>query len=437
MSPATIVRGQRHAVLALCFLAMFVAYTDRVNISVAAVAMREQFGWTQTVKGLVLSAFFIGYMLFMIPSGWLAARYGGKRVLAASVAWWSVFTMLTPWAATRSIGALIAARIALGVGEAAVMPATYELFGRWVPASERSRAVARFLSGMTLGQIAGFMLTGYLTSRFGWPTSFYLFGALGLAWTALWLARVSNDPAGDRRVTAQELRLLQASSAEPEGAAVVPVRTLLTRKPVWAVFIAHFCNNWGLYLLIAWLPSYFRDSLGLSFGSAGVYSAAPWLTAFVTQNLAGVLADRAIARGVPVLTVRRATLGAGLFGFAAFLLLVRDVHSPALALTLVCAATGALGVGWSGFAPNMLDIAPHHGAVLIGVSNTLATIPGVAGVAITGWLLDRTGNYAATFLLTAAVAIAGALIYFLFAAGERIDLAPTRLPRDRPRTSRA
>jgi ACS family sodium-dependent inorganic phosphate cotransporter len=69
----------------------------------------------------------------------------------------------------------------------------------------------------------------------------------------------------------------------------------------------------------------------------------------------------------------------------------------------------------------MLDIAPRHCAVLIGVSNTMATIPGVAGVAITGWLLDRTGTYSATFLLTAAVAITGALVYFIFGSAKRID----------------
>jgi ACS family sodium-dependent inorganic phosphate cotransporter len=59
--------------------------------------------------------------------------------------------------------------------------------------------------------------------------------------------------------------------------------------------------------------------------------------------------------------------------------------------------------------------------VLVGVSNTLATIPGVAGVAITGWLVDRTGTYSATFTLTAAVAILGALIYIIFGSAKRID----------------
>jgi MFS transporter, ACS family, solute carrier family 17 (sodium-dependent inorganic phosphate cotransporter), other len=413
--------GRRHAVLAMCFLAMFIAYTDRVNISVASVAMREQFGWTQTVKGLVLSSFFVGYMLFMVPSGWLATRYGGKRVLAISVAWWSAFTVLTPWAASLSIAALVAARIGLGVGEAAVTPATFELFRRWVPESERSRAVTRFLSGIPVGQIVGFMFTGWLTSRFGWPISFYVFGAIGFIWTAIWLAQVNNDPARDRRVTAPELHWLQERKGDENEAPRIPLRTLLTKPPVWAIFISHFCSNWGLYLLIAWLPSYFRDAMGLSFASAGVYSAAPWLAAFVTGNLAAMLADRAIARGIPAHFVRKLAVGVALLGFATFLLLVRDVNSPTMALTLVCAATGALGVSWSGFAPNMLDIAPRHCAVLIAVSNTLATIPGVAGVAVTGWLLDRTGSYSATFVLTAGIAITGALVYFIFGSARRID----------------
>jgi MFS transporter, ACS family, solute carrier family 17 (sodium-dependent inorganic phosphate cotransporter), other len=413
--------GRRHALLGMCFLAMFIAYTDRVNISVASVAMREQLAWSQTTKGMVLSSFFIGYMLFMVTSGWLATRFGGKRVLAISVAWWSTFTLLTPWAASLSIATLVAARIALGIGEAAVMPATYELFRRWVPESERSRAVTRFLSGIPVGQIVGFTVAGWLTGRFGWPASFYLFGLIGFVWTAFWLAGVTNDPADDRQITAEELRLLPRRSVSKQPSSGPALRALLTKSPVWAIFIAHFCNNWGLYLLIAWLPSYFRDAMGLGFANAGIYAAAPWVAAFVAGNVVAAVADKAIARGAGLGLVRKLIVAVGLLGFAASLLLVRDAHTSTTALLLVCAATGALGICWSGFAPNMLDIAPRHCAVLIGVSNTLATIPGVAGVAITGWLLDRTGSYSATFTLTAAVAVLGAVVYLIFGSAKPMD----------------
>ncbi|HEX7375412.1 MAG TPA: MFS transporter, partial [Steroidobacteraceae bacterium] len=85
MSRAPTAGTRRGVLVAMTFLACVVAYTDRVNISVAAVTMKEQLGWSQTEKGLVLSSFFIGYLLFMLASGWLATRYGGKRVLGVAV----------------------------------------------------------------------------------------------------------------------------------------------------------------------------------------------------------------------------------------------------------------------------------------------------------------------------------------------------------------
>jgi ACS family sodium-dependent inorganic phosphate cotransporter len=78
------------------FLGCVIAYTDRVNISVAVVAMKEHFGWTQTEKGLVLSSFFVGYMLCMFIAGVIATRFGGKRVAGGAVIIWSFFTFLTP-----------------------------------------------------------------------------------------------------------------------------------------------------------------------------------------------------------------------------------------------------------------------------------------------------------------------------------------------------
>jgi ACS family sodium-dependent inorganic phosphate cotransporter len=77
-SGATTRWPRRYIVVGMCFLAAFVCYIDRVNISVAAIAMQEEFGWSETVKGLVLSAFFVGYMIFQVPSGWLASRHGGR-----------------------------------------------------------------------------------------------------------------------------------------------------------------------------------------------------------------------------------------------------------------------------------------------------------------------------------------------------------------------
>src|ERR1700686_1017741 len=112
--------------------------------------MQPQFGWNETQIGLVLSSFFIGYILMMTGSGALANRYGGKVVLGIAVVWWSLATALTPPAALTSLPLLVMARIALGFGEAAVFPASFNVIGRSVPPLQRSRAVALITSSLHL-----------------------------------------------------------------------------------------------------------------------------------------------------------------------------------------------------------------------------------------------------------------------------------------------
>src|SRR5262245_54389736 len=98
MSSPGVVRAwpARFSVIGLCFFSTFICYLDRVNISVAIIPMAEELGWSLSTQGVVLSAFFYGYLATQVLGGWLADRYGGKRVLGIAVVWWSIFTFLTP-----------------------------------------------------------------------------------------------------------------------------------------------------------------------------------------------------------------------------------------------------------------------------------------------------------------------------------------------------
>jgi ACS family sodium-dependent inorganic phosphate cotransporter len=409
--PAILHWQRRQVVVALTLLACVIAYTDRVNISVAAVAMKEHFGWSQTQKGTVLAAFFVGYLLFMFIAGLLADRFGGKRVLSYSVLAWSIFTLLTPAAATFSIAVLIVTRIALGVGEAGTYPSIYDLFGRWVPAAERSRAVARMTSGFALGTVIGLVVSGWLVQRYGWATPFYLFGLIGLVWLVVWLQQVENDPSADRRLSAEESVLLQSVRPAKHRIDRVSLRHLLLHPSVLGIVAGHVAFTWSLYVLLSWLPSYFRDVHGVSIAHSGLFSAAPWLTMFALSNVAGTAADWMVQRGVSVTTTRKIMHCGALIVSAGLLLALHGVHSPAAALVLLCGAAGALACTAAGHMPVYLDVAPRHGAILFGFGNTFASIPGVIGVAVTGWLLDVTGTYLAAFVLTAMVSAAGALAF--------------------------
>jgi ACS family sodium-dependent inorganic phosphate cotransporter len=402
---ATTRRPVWYTVVTLCAAAVFISYIDRTNLSVAAIPMQAQFGWTETAKGWVLSSFFIGYLGFMAVSGALANRYGGKIVLGVAVLWWSLFTALTPPAALVSFSALISARIALGLGEAAVFPASVNMIGRWVPAANRSRATALFTSALSIGTMFSLPITGWLVRDYGWPVPFYAFGAVGLVWAGAWFTMVSSGRSPDVE--------------PPVTDRTIPWRRLLTSSSVWAIIINHFCSNWALYVLLAWLPSYFKTTFSVSLASAGLLSAAPWAVYFVMGNAAGWLADAMIAKGRSVTFVRRTMQTAALVGSGAFLLLLQTASTPAVGMLLMCGAAGALAVSLAGFAANAFDIAPRHADVIWGLSNTAGTLPGIIGVTVTGWLIDRTGSYNAPFFLTAAVGLVGVVVYALFASGER------------------
>ena len=214
-----------YTVVLLLFAAVFISYIDRTNISVAAVAMQDELGWNETRKGTVLSAFFVGYLLMMAASGALANRYGGRLVLGVAVIWWSLFTMLTPPAALLSFSALIAARIALGLGEAAVFPASINMVGRWVPPHFRSRATALFASALSFGTLFSLPATGWLVKSYGWHMPFYLFGAVGLVWAVVWFLKVGDGRGPD----AMEMPAHERQ-ADPVGTIVRHARRLGDRR---------------------------------------------------------------------------------------------------------------------------------------------------------------------------------------------------------------
>lgn len=413
--------AKRHLLVLMCFAAAFVCYIDRVNISIAIIPMAEHFGWSATQKGFVLSSFFIGYMLGQIPAGWLSNRVGGRLTLGVSLLLWSVFTAVTPIAAMVGFAALILSRIVMGMGESATFPASYNLFSKWIPRQERSRAVAFTLGGIPMGTVIGLAASGALVAQFGWQSVFYVFGAVGIVLAVLWFVIVRDSPAAHPAISDTERRHIAAGTQPAVGKSTpLPVTKLLASPAFWALVINHFCSNWILYVLLSWMPSYFRDVQHLNIAKAGFAAAAPWLSMFVMANISAWVADEAIRRGVRVSVVRKFMQAGGLLGASAFMLLINQASSPTGAVLVMCGALGALGLTWAGYAPNHLEIAPRHADILMGITNTAGTLPGIVGVAVAGWMLDTTGSYVSVFLLAAGITSVGALVWIFFSRSEPI-----------------
>ena len=130
--------------------------------------------------------------------------------------------------------------------------------------------------------------------------------------------------------------------------------------------------------------------------------------------------DKVVKAGMDLTTLRKCMQITGLVGSALFLLAARDVQSANVAMGLMCGALGFLALTWSGFVPNHLDLAPRYADVLMGITNTAGTVPGIIGVVITGWLVDTTGTYTSAFALCAVLNFFGALVWLLFASAKRV-----------------
>ena len=411
----------RFRLISLSTLAVFICYIDRINISVAAVEIQDQFGWDNTQLGLVLSSFFIGYIFTQYLGGFLADRYGGKKVLGYGVLFWSLFTILTPAAAHHSFFLLLFTRVLLGLGEGVTFPALHSLYARWVPYQERTRAIAFTNSGIPLGSIFAYVVTPIIMIVYGWEWAFYSFGAIGIVWFFFWQRNITSLPNEHPDISQNELTLiLKEAPASEKAPKLPPFKTLIKNRPLWAIIVAHFCANWPLFVFISWLPIYLKDGLGVDYQDETALFITliliPSIVSVIFVNLGGFLSDNFIKKGYHKLSVRRICTIIGFGGSAISLGIIPLFESIIGVITMLCITNMCAGLGTGGFSVNHADIGPKHTGSIMGISATIATIPGIIGVAISGVLVDLTGSFDSVFYLASAIVLFGGTFYLTFAS---------------------
>ena len=413
----------RLRLISLSALAVFICYIDRINISVVAVEIQDQFGWDNTMLGLVLSSFFVGYLFTQYIGGYLADRFGGKVVLGYGVLFWSFFTILTPIAAHHGFFLLLITRVFMGLGEGITFPAWHSLYARWVPFKERTRAIAFTNSGIALGSIFAYITTPLIMILYGWEWAFYLFGALGVVWFFFWQRNITSLPSEHPHISQDELDLItNEAPAKVKASELPPLKDLIKNKPLWAIIVAHFCSNWPLFVFISWLPIYVKNGLGIDYqDETAIFIALiliPSIVSVIFVNLGGYLSDLFVKKGYQIIKIRRTSTIIG-FGGAALSLGILPSVQTVLGVTVMLSITNmCAGLGTGGFSVNHADIGPKHTGSLMGITNTIATIPGIIGVAISGVLVDLTGSFDSIFYLTSAILVFGGSFYLIFASAE-------------------
>ncbi|KAF8107086.1 hypothetical protein N665_0126s0006 [Sinapis alba] len=410
---------RRWVIVLLCFASFLLCNMDRVNMSIAILPMSQQYNWNSATVGLIQSSFFWGYLLTQILGGIWADKFGGKVVLGFGVVWWSIATVLTPIAAKLGLPFLLVVRAFMGIGEGVAMPAMNNMLSKWIPVSERSRSLALVYSGMYLGSVTGLGFSPMLIQKFGWPSVFYSFGSLGSIWFLLWLKYAYSSPKDDPGLSEEEKKIILGGSKPREPVTVIPWKLILSKPPVWALIISHFCHNWGTFILLTWMPTYYNQVLKFNLTESGLLCVLPWFTMAVLANVGGWIADTLVSRGLSITSVRKIMQSIGFLGPAFFLTQLSRVKTPAMAVLCMACSQGADAFSQSGLYSNHQDIGPRYAGVLLGLSNTAGVLAGVFGTAATGYILQR-GSWDDVFKVAVGLYLIGTLVWNLFATGEKV-----------------
>ena len=238
--------SQRYVLAALLHTGLAVCYAMRVGMSVAAAppaalhdnatipinaTMFTQYHWSNTDEGIVLGSFFQGYILTQTISAVLARRFGGKAVLAASMATGCALTWATPIVAGR-LAELVSCRTWLGIAQGAAYPATLTLVAKWYTPRERASFLGFIIAGPYLGEALTFPLAALVmdSSSLGWPFVFYFLAIIGAVWLLLFLCLASSSPDTHPRISYAEQVMLRRALA-PEASKTHSRRCVVSEKP--------------------------------------------------------------------------------------------------------------------------------------------------------------------------------------------------------------
>ena len=419
----------RFRVVFLSFLAVFICYIDRVNISVAIIPMQEQFGWSESQVGIILGSFYFGYMITMTVGGYLADKYGGKRVLGYALLIWSLFTIITPLFAYQGLWWLILVRILMGLGEGVTFPSWHSIYARWIPFKERARAVGFTNSGIAAGTLFGFAVAALIIANYSWEWVFYSFGLIGVFWYFFWNKIVTSYPEDNKYISRKELIIIKSEAPSKETAPKIPLFRLIRNTPFMAIAIATFCNNWSLYTFLSYLPKYInapvvQGGMGIELGSnIFIYSIlVPSLVSMISLILGGYLADNLIKSGYGILNVRKSVNSVGFFGSAIFLYLISLEDSLINVIILLCLINICSGICAGGFGVNHADLGPKYTGSLVGISGSIGMIAAIISPIVAGYVLEITESWNSIFYVCVGTLTFGGIFYLIFAsAKEQFD----------------
>ncbi len=413
--------------MVMLFITVVINYLDRSNLSIAAPALKDEFGLDTVHEGLILSAFGWTYAAMQIPGGWLVDRVSPRVLYAAALILWSAATFFMGFAGSFVI--LFVLRLAVGALEAPAYPINNRVVTTWFPEKERATAIGFYTSGQFVGLAFLTPVLAWLQHHYGWHMVFVSTGLLGIVWGVLWYL-IYREPRQFKGANAAEIELIQ------KGGGVVDLDKRVTekkapfnwndlglvmsqRKP-WGVYLGQFCLTSTLWFFLTWFPTYLVKYRGMDFIKSGFLASVPFLAAFIGVLCSGVLSDFLIRRGATVGLARKLPIILGLLISTSMIGANFTDSTPWVIFFLAVAffGNGLASITWS----LVSALAPVRLLGLTGgVFNFVGNLSSICTPIVIGFLVSKD-SFAPAIVYVSSLALLGALSYILLVGKvERIE----------------
>lgn len=394
----------RRFLLTLLVLLSVITFLDRLCIAVAGPRIQEELSISPEQWGWVLGAFVLAYGLFEIPTGVLGDRFGRRGVLTRIVLWWSAFTILTGTAS--SFVPLVIIRFMFGAGEAGAYPNMAGVVSRWFRVSERAVAQGFIWGASRAGGALSPLLVVPIQSALGWRASFFIFGAVGILWCAIWWWWY-RDRSSQELPSPEEHR--------------TPWGLLLRSSQVWTIALMYGSYAWGSWFYFSWLHTWLIKGRGFSEGEMAIFSALPFVLGTAANLTGGFVSDAAVRR----FGVRRGRVlvGSTCLATAACLLVMTAItRDRNVAVALLTIGFGVMDLMLPSAWAICLDISGPHAGAVTGAMNMSGQLGGFVCTVLFGYLVREYNDYdLPLFVIAGMVGLAA----FLFT---RIDASRPLFP---------
>ncbi len=410
----------RHGVLGLLALAAASAYLTRHCISVANTTIEQELQFSPEKMGWILSAFFVGYMAFQVPGGWLGTRLGPRSALSLISLLWSLFNL---WSSrVASYVPMLISRVAFGAAQAGLVPIATLVINDWFPERRRGFSSATVETSMSIGGIVTMGLTASLMERYAWREVFGMYTWVGVAWAVAFFFYFRNKPREHPWVNEAERDLITPPSSFSEAAPVAqshfqgkPARTagdvslsnsrseglatlladMVRSRSLWGICSQQFLRAAAYAVFVSWFPAYLEKSYGITPTEAGGFTAWPLAAAVVGLMVGGLTVDGLFGR-TNSKWISRSLVGCIGVGASGLLTLLALWTNSASQLVVVLSLGSMLGAfagppSWTA----TMDIAGRYSALLMAVMNMAGNAGALLMPIILGYLIghiERTGG---------------------------------------------